>query len=111
MKVTIQMVIERDDEPPIVGEIACLERAMLTPDTLGLTLAETKTVLAQAAGHAGEGASGGLCCPRADLSPLRRAAKVQRPPPDRRALAFRQADALQPTTLHLYVSGRRFPTE
>ena len=47
MKVTIQVVIERDDEPPIVDEIACLERAMLTPDTLGLTLAEAKTVLAQ----------------------------------------------------------------
>jgi hypothetical protein len=47
MKVTIQVMIERDDEPPIVDQIACLERAMLTPDTLGLTLAEAKTVLAQ----------------------------------------------------------------
>src|SRR5262249_21359067 len=47
MKVTIQVVIERDDEPPIVDEIACLERAALTSDTLGLTLAEAKTVLAQ----------------------------------------------------------------
>lgn len=47
MKVTIQVVIERDDEPPIIDEIACLERAALTPDTLGLTLSEAKTVLAQ----------------------------------------------------------------
>jgi hypothetical protein len=47
MRMTIQVVIERDDEPPIVDQIACLERATLTPDTLGLTLAEAKTVLAQ----------------------------------------------------------------
>lgn len=47
MKMTIQVVIERDDQPPMVDEIACLERATLTPDTLGLTLAEAKTVLAQ----------------------------------------------------------------
>jgi hypothetical protein len=47
MKVTIQVVIERDDEPPIVDEIACLERERLVPDTLGLTLTEAKTVLAQ----------------------------------------------------------------
>jgi hypothetical protein len=47
MKVTIQVVIERDDAPSLVDEIACLERADLTPDTLGLTLAEAKTVLAQ----------------------------------------------------------------
>jgi hypothetical protein len=47
MNVTIQVVIERDDEPAIVNQIACLERATLTPDTLGLTLAEAKTVLSQ----------------------------------------------------------------
>src|SRR6266498_4181552 len=47
MKVTIQVVIERDDEPPIVDEIACLERERLVPDTLGLTLTEAKMVLAQ----------------------------------------------------------------
>ncbi len=47
MKVTIQVIIERDNEPPIVNEIARLERATLTPDTLGLMLTEAKTVLAQ----------------------------------------------------------------
>ena len=47
MKVTIQVIIEHDDEPPIVDQIVCLERAALTSDTLGLTLAEAKTVLAQ----------------------------------------------------------------
>jgi hypothetical protein len=47
MKVTIQLVIERDDQSPIVDEIACLERETLAPETLGLTLAEAKTVLAE----------------------------------------------------------------
>jgi hypothetical protein len=47
MKMTIQVVIERDDAPSIVDEIACLECETLTSDTLGLTLAEAKTVLAQ----------------------------------------------------------------
>jgi hypothetical protein len=47
MKVTIQVLIERDDEPPIVDELACLVRERLAPDTLGLTLAEAKMVLAQ----------------------------------------------------------------
>ncbi len=47
MKVTVQVIIERDDQAPIVDEIACLERAALTPDTLGLTVSEAKTVLAQ----------------------------------------------------------------
>jgi len=47
MRVTIQVLIEHDDEPPIVDRIVCLERAALTSDTLGLTLAEAKTVLAQ----------------------------------------------------------------
>jgi hypothetical protein len=47
MKLTVQVVIEHDDQPPMLNEIACLEREMLTPDTLGLTLEEAKTVLAQ----------------------------------------------------------------
>jgi hypothetical protein len=38
------VLIEHDDEPPIVDEIVCLERAALTSDTRGLTLAEAKTV-------------------------------------------------------------------
>jgi hypothetical protein len=49
MRMILQVVIEGDsgDEPPIVKQIACLERTTLTPDTLGLTLAEAKTVLVQ----------------------------------------------------------------
>jgi hypothetical protein len=34
MKVTVQVVIEHHDEPPIVDESVCLERAALTSDTL-----------------------------------------------------------------------------
>jgi hypothetical protein len=47
MKVTLQIIIERDDEPPIVDDVACLERHALTPETLGLSLAEAKTRVAQ----------------------------------------------------------------
>lgn len=44
---TIQVVIERDDQPPSVDESARLARETPAPDTRGLTLAEAKTVLAQ----------------------------------------------------------------
>jgi hypothetical protein len=47
MKMTLQVVIQHGDEPPMVNEIACLERDTLTLDTLGLNLQEAKTVLAQ----------------------------------------------------------------
>jgi len=47
MKFTLQIVIQHGDEPPVVNEIACLERDTLTLDTLGLSLQEAKTVLAQ----------------------------------------------------------------
>jgi hypothetical protein len=47
MKVRLQVIIERDDEPPIVDEVVSLEREALTPQTPGLTLAEAKRILAQ----------------------------------------------------------------
>ncbi|MCG8353489.1 MAG: ISKra4 family transposase [Chloroflexales bacterium] len=47
MKLTLQVVMQQDDKPPQVQEIACLERDMLSPETLGLSLQEAKTVLAQ----------------------------------------------------------------
>jgi hypothetical protein len=46
MKVTIQVKIESDDgAAPVVQEVARVERAALGPATLGLTLAEAKTLL------------------------------------------------------------------
>ena len=47
MKLTLQVVMQQDDQPPRVTEIACLERDTLSSETLGLSLQEAKTVLAQ----------------------------------------------------------------
>jgi hypothetical protein len=48
MKVRVQVVIEHDgDDVPLVEEVACLERTILTPETLGLTLVEAKALLAR----------------------------------------------------------------
>ncbi len=50
MKVKVQVTIEHDghngDGEPLVSDIACFERAQLSPETLGLTLAEGKALLA-----------------------------------------------------------------
>jgi hypothetical protein len=47
MKFTVQLVIEPGDGSKVVTEVATLEREALTDATLGLTLAESKTILAQ----------------------------------------------------------------
>jgi hypothetical protein len=46
MKVKLQMVIESEDgRAREVEEVACLKRATLSPEELGLTLAEAKQML------------------------------------------------------------------
>jgi hypothetical protein len=48
MKVKVQIIIEQEgQEAPVVEEIACLCRGDLRPETLGLTLAEGKALLAR----------------------------------------------------------------
>ena len=49
MKIKVQVVIEHDNETSetIVEEIGCLERGMPSLETLGLTLAEGKNILAR----------------------------------------------------------------
>ena len=47
MKFTVQLVIEPGDGSTVVTEMASFEREALTEATLGLTLAESKTILAQ----------------------------------------------------------------
>ena len=47
MKLTVQLVIEPGDGSKVVTEVATLEREALTDQSLGLTLAESKTILAQ----------------------------------------------------------------
>jgi hypothetical protein len=45
MKVTVQVVTRSDDGQESMREVACVECADLTPATLGLSLAEGKTIL------------------------------------------------------------------
>ena len=45
MKVTVQVVVDGDDEPTAVREVFTLKRGAVTPDTLGLQLAEAKALL------------------------------------------------------------------
>jgi hypothetical protein len=48
MRVSVQVVIESDDgDPPVVHEVALLERGDLHIDTLGMQLAEAKDMLQQ----------------------------------------------------------------
>jgi hypothetical protein len=46
MKLTLQLVIEPGDGSKVVTEVATLEREALADATLGLTLAESKMILA-----------------------------------------------------------------
>ena len=45
MQVTVQVVTRTDDGQEVIREVACVERDDLTPATLGLSLAEGKTIL------------------------------------------------------------------
>lgn len=46
MKFKVQIIVETEsEEAPVIQEIACLERGLLQPDELGLTLGEAKAVL------------------------------------------------------------------
>jgi hypothetical protein len=47
MKITVQLVIEPEDGPAVVTEVATLARETLTDETLGLSLAEGNRILAQ----------------------------------------------------------------
>jgi len=48
MKITVQLQIEIDDQmPPVVVEVATVQREELSPETVGLTIHEAKTLLAQ----------------------------------------------------------------
>ena len=45
MRMKVQIIVEQNDENPIVDEVICLERSDLSPETLGLTLKEGKEIL------------------------------------------------------------------
>jgi hypothetical protein len=47
MKIKIQITVESDEgQPEVVQEVAHLDRGTLRPETLGLTLAEARSILA-----------------------------------------------------------------
>ena len=47
MKITIQITVESDDgQLNVAQEVAHLDRGTLRPETLGLTLAEARSILA-----------------------------------------------------------------
>ncbi len=47
MKIEIQITVESDKgQPEVVQEVAQLDRDILRPETLGLTLAEARSILA-----------------------------------------------------------------
>ena len=46
MKIKIQITVESDKDQGVVQEVAHLDRGTLRPETLGLTLAEARSILA-----------------------------------------------------------------
>jgi hypothetical protein len=47
MKITVQITVKSDEaKSEVVREVACLERGPLHPETLGLSLAEARSILA-----------------------------------------------------------------
>ena len=63
MKVKIQVIIESDDgRVQDVEEVACLKRGTLTPEELGLNLAEAKEILQSVQRSMTEHQVGGRCC-------------------------------------------------
>jgi hypothetical protein len=47
MKLTVQITVESaQGQPEVIQEVARLERGPLQPDTLGLSLAEARSILA-----------------------------------------------------------------
>jgi hypothetical protein len=69
MRVRIQVIVESEtDAPPVVHEVAALERGPLQPESLGLTLAEAKDLLrgvqeALVAEQVAEFVAQQQCCP------------------------------------------------
>jgi hypothetical protein len=72
MKIKIQITVESDKgQPEVVQEVAHLDRGILRPETLGLTLAEARSILARIEQTVVEQQAGGVYSPTAHLFPLR----------------------------------------
>ena len=72
MKIKIQITVESDKgQPEVVQEVAHLDRGTLRPETLGLTLAEARSILAWDRAKSGRAAGSRVYGPTAHLLPLR----------------------------------------
>ena len=75
MRVRIQVIVESEaGDPPVVQEVATLERGPLQPEGLGLTLAEAKDLLrgvqeAMVAEQVAEFVAQQECCPDCGQAP------------------------------------------
>ena len=71
MKIKIQITVESDDgQLNVAQDVAHLDRGTLRPDTLGLTLAEARSILADRA-NSGRAAGSRVYGPTAHLLPFR----------------------------------------
>ena len=72
MKITIQITVESNDgQLNVAQEVAHLDRGTLRPETLGLTLAEARSILAWDRANSGRAAGSRVYGPTAHLLPLR----------------------------------------
>src|SRR5271165_4361000 len=79
MKIKIQITVESDKgQLEVVQEVAHLDRGILRPETLGLTLAEARSILAWDRANSGRAAGSRVYGPTAYLFPLRSRTFLQR---------------------------------
>src|SRR5260370_32045327 len=79
MKIKIQITVESDKgQPEVAQEVAHLDRGILRPETLGLTLAEARSILAGIEQNSGRAAGSRVYGPTAHLFPLRPRTFLQR---------------------------------
>ena len=89
MKIQVQITIQPEGQAEVVHEVARLERGPLRPDTLGLSLAEARSILAGLERTMAEGQAAQVRGPSTAVCPLRPAARVQRTPSSRVPYPFR----------------------
>jgi hypothetical protein len=105
MKITVQITMQSDEgHTEAVRQVACLERGPLQPETLGLSLAEARSILAGLEQSLVEqAAGGGVYRARETVPALRSAARLQRRSVDCVSYLFRQAQTSEPAAVPLPV--------
>jgi hypothetical protein len=101
MEIKVQITVESQAGKPEVVEVARLERGPLRPDTLGLSLAEARSILAGLEQSLVERQTRRVYRPSAALPSVRPAARVQRAPPARVSHPIWQTAVGQPAAVPL----------